>query len=86
MSNKDKLAKNMAGAEEVEAHIADLFKLIINNAIKELPITELEIARGLKVSVATVERWRSGASAPHPLGQPQILEWFQKKYAEKEQK
>ena len=48
------------------------FAALIGQAVDDL--SEREVSRLLQVSRATVNRWKNGRAAPHPLGRPRVLE------------
>lgn len=45
-------------------------------AIARTGITDLQLRREFGVSKPTLERWKNGKSAPHPLGQPAVFGWL----------
>ena len=50
------------------------FADFIQASQKALGMTDTEFARFLRVSRSTIGRWRTGQSAPHPIGQPAIIQ------------
>jgi DNA-binding transcriptional regulator YiaG len=50
-----------------------LFRKVIRSA-RDAGLSRTELSRILRVSRATIDRWGSGESAPHPLGRPSVYE------------
>ena len=52
------------------------FNRRFQEAVKDIP--DLELARTFRISLPTLRRWKSGASAPHPFGQEAVFEHLRK--------
>ena len=57
------------------------FNRRFQEAVKDIP--DLELARTFRISLPTVRRWKSGESAPHPLGQESVFEHLRELQEEK---
>ena len=53
-----------------------LFACIVKNCMMATGLTLTELAEEFSISVPSVERWRSGKTAPHPAMRPQIYRYF----------
>lgn len=51
----------------------------VSQAMKDLGLTEHDVADEFGCSLPTVRRWMSGQNAPHPVMQPHVIEWFKSK-------
>ncbi len=45
-------------------------------AVEELNLSDLEVAQRLQISRPTVEHWKSGEAAVHPVGRKPILKYL----------
>lgn len=72
------LLKTIESAEQDPKDIVPFSKSFFQ-AVQLNVFTVADAATEFRVSVGTVNRWRLGQSAPHPLGRPSVLQWLKKK-------
>lgn len=60
-----------------------LFQESVGRALRLEVVDLLDAAKGLRVSLPTVNRWCMGFSAPHRVGRPAVLRWLKEKTQEK---
>ncbi len=52
------------------------FCAAFKSAVEELNLSDLEVAQRLEISRPTVERWKTGEAAVHPVGREPILKYL----------
>lgn len=77
---------DMATSNELQAYIAVLqktsqtddaaFKSVVARGMDLLQLLDSDLAHHLGVSRPTVNRWRSGANAPHPAMRKHVFDWL----------
>jgi DNA-binding transcriptional regulator YiaG len=55
------------------------FQIVINLALKLLPMTEKDFYRRFDMSVPSMKRWINGTSAPHPIMRKRVFEFIESK-------
>lgn len=61
---------------EADPGDAVLFSRLVSAAIRVLAIDPADLADGIGVSAATVQRWQSGRTSPAPEVRKDIYEWI----------
>ena len=77
---------DMATPIELKAYIEALqktasdddaaFKAVVARGMDLLQLLDSDLAHHLGVSRPTVNRWRSGANAPHPVMRKHVFDWL----------
>lgn len=61
------LEKLIADLDQADTKDDAVFRSLLARSAQELSLLDKDIARELDASRPTVNRWRSGATSPHPL-------------------
>ncbi len=60
-----------------------IFQKLFAYSLEYLKISHKEVAAKFGVSLPTVERWRSGKNAPHPIMRRIVYDWLIEKAKER---
>lgn len=66
------------GSAEADVQDAKTFSTAVNAAIRYSDLSATHIGKHFGVNTSTVCRWAAGASVPHKLARPIVIDWIRR--------